>query len=47
MIVSGSVEVVRAAGGQSVVLGHIRAVGHPIAAAVGEALIDAGARALR
>ncbi len=28
------------------ILGHIRAVGHPIAAAVGEALIDLGARAL-
>lgn len=28
------------------VLGHIRAVGHPIAAAVGEAMIEKGARAL-
>ena len=28
------------------ILGHIRAVGHPIAAAVGEALIEQGARAL-
>ncbi len=28
------------------ILGHIRAVGHPIAAAVGEALIDLGAQAL-
>ena len=29
------------------ILGHIRAVGHPIAATVGEALIDLGARELR